>query len=234
MAMRFTTAGESVIGNGFKCLVYGPSGVGKTTLCATAPRPLIISSEAGLLSIAREYPDLPVIEIKCLADLAEAFNFVATDKDFMPDIDTICLDSISDIAEAILIDEKKRAKDPRKAYGELGDKMAYYIRAFRDLPGKHTLFTAKQDREKDEATGAMLYGPMMPGKMLTQNLSYFFDEVFNMGVGKTPPPENQEYRFLRTRIDFQFQAKDRSGALDELEEPNLGVVIDKIKKYLKR
>lgn len=232
--MRMTTAGESVIGNGFKCLVYGQSGAGKTVLCATAPSPLIISTEKGLLSIAKDYPDIPVIEVETFLDLIEAYEFVSTDKEFMPQIETVCLDSISDIAEAILQAEKRKAKDPRKAYGELGDKMADYIRKFRDLPGKHVLFTAKQDREKDEASGAMLYGPMMPGKALTQNLAYFFDEVFNIGIGRTDPPENAEYRFLRTRLDFQFQAKDRSRALEELEEPDLGKIIAKIKKYLKR
>ena len=35
-----------------KALVYGASGVGKTTFGATAPNPIFLSAEGGLLSVA--------------------------------------------------------------------------------------------------------------------------------------------------------------------------------------
>ena len=52
---------------GIKCLVYGESGVGKTVLCSTAPDPIIISAESGLLSLRKK--DIPVIEINSLKTL---------------------------------------------------------------------------------------------------------------------------------------------------------------------
>ena len=51
MALKFTTTNQAAQLHGVKALVYGPSGAGKTTLCATAPAPIIISAEAGLLSL---------------------------------------------------------------------------------------------------------------------------------------------------------------------------------------
>lgn len=66
----------------------------------------------------------------------------------------------------------------------------------------------------------------MPGKQLTQGIDHFFDEVFYLGIGELP--DKSTYRFLRTRPNNQYRAKDRSDALDEFEEPNLTKVINKI------
>ena len=71
MALIFTTTKQAAIEGGVKVLVYGKAGSGKTRRCATAQKPLIISEEAGLLSL-REY-DIPVIEIKSIIDRERAF-----------------------------------------------------------------------------------------------------------------------------------------------------------------
>ena len=60
MAIKFSSTKQTV--EHINCLVYGEAGIGKTTLCATAPSPLIISAEAGLLSLKKH--DIPVYEIK--------------------------------------------------------------------------------------------------------------------------------------------------------------------------
>lgn len=204
-------------------LVYGQAGYGKTVLCATLPAPLILSAEAGLLSI--RHTNIPVIVINTMADLLEAYQFITT-SEHAKAFQSIALDSISEIAEVVLANAKATAKDPRQAYGTMNEQIAAIIRNFRDLPGKHVYFSAKQEREKDETSGMMLYGPSMPGKTLTQGVDHFFDEVFALGIGKLP--DGSTYRFLRTRPDPQFRAKDRSSALDEFEEPNLGKIINKI------
>ena len=69
MALNFTTTRKAAQTNGVKVLVYGKAGVGKTVLCATAPKPVIISAEAGLLSL--QGADIPVIEVKNIEDLVE-------------------------------------------------------------------------------------------------------------------------------------------------------------------
>ena len=215
--------------NGVKMLVYGKAGRGKTTLCATAPNPIILSAESGLLALSQW--QLPYVEIKTIEDLTEAFAW-CQDSAEARQFQTICLDSISEIAEVVLTNAKSQKVngkliDPRQAYGLLIDQMSATIRAFRDLPNKHVYVSAKQEMIKDEATGITLNGPSMPGTKLGPSLPYFFDEVFQMDVGKDQTTQ-QSYRYLRTQPDFSNDAKDRSGRLDPIEAPDLGNIINKI------
>ena len=69
--------------------------MGKTILCSTAPNPIIISAEKGLLSIADK--DIPILEITSISELQQAFNIVKKGA-----WETVCLDSISEIAEVVL------------------------------------------------------------------------------------------------------------------------------------
>jgi hypothetical protein len=223
MAVHITTTQQAAQLHGIKCLVYGKSGAGKTKLAATAPAPIILSAESGILSL-REF-QIPMIQIKTVADLTEVHQWAlnsAEAKQFA----TIYIDSISEIGEVVLANAKAQVKDPRQAYGELIEKMMATIKAFRDLPGKNVVMAAKQEPIKDEMTGIVQYGPSMPGSKLGPQLPYLFDEVFRLGVGKTP--QGVEYRFLQTGPDLQYDAKDRSGSLDPVERPDLSFVFSKI------
>lgn len=224
MAIKLTTTRDAARLNGLKVCVYGQSGSGKTRLCGTTGEPtVIISAEAGLLSL-REL-DLPVIEVQTIADVHDAYRFV-TESAEARDFRWVCLDSVSEIAEVVLANEKAATKDPRKAYGELADRMMELLRAFRDLPGRNVYMSAKQDRQKDELNGAMLYAPSMPGQRLGQQLPYLFDEVFALRVEKDA--DGNPTRWLQTTGDLQYVAKDRSGALDMYELADLGAVAAKI------
>jgi phage nucleotide-binding protein len=203
-----------------KVLTYGGAGVGKTTLCATAKDCIIISAESGLLSLRGH--DLPVIEVTSLAEVQEAYRFL-TESDEAKGFRWVCIDSLSEIAEVVLAQEKKASKDPRRAYGELQDRMAQLIRAFRDLP-RHVYMSAKAERLQDE-NGAMLWNPSMPGQKLGQSLPYYFDEVFAL---RTKQVEDEVRRALQTGSDGVWTAKDRSGALAQFEEPNLETILNKI------
>jgi hypothetical protein len=221
--MILTTTRELAKVSGVKMLVYGKAGMGKTVLCSTAPNPLIISAESGLLSLAAY--DLPVIEIASIDDLTNCYNWIANSADANI-YDTICLDSISEISEVVLSKEKADNKDGRAAYGETIDKMNLIIRSFRDLTGKHVYFSAKEEYSTDDTTGKSMFCPTMTGKKLTQGLPYFFDEVFHMDMANNA--EGQPFRYLRTQPDFNHVAKDRSNMLDEIEAPDLSNIINKI------
>lgn len=238
MALNFTTTEQVTLAQGVKALIYGGSGAGKTALAATAPAPLILSAESGLLSLRKENIerlhgvgtpginyDIPVIQIATVDDLSEAYQWLAYDAQ-SHSFQTIYLDSLSEIGEVVLNNAKAQVKDPRQAYGELIEKMENLIRLYRDLPGRNVVMTAKQEPFKDELSGVVKYGPSMPGSKLGNKLPYFFDEVFRMGVNKTP--QGETYRFLQTDKDLQYEAKDRSGALDFQEYPSLANVFNKI------
>lgn len=223
MAISLTTSRQAAELNGVKCLVYGKAGYGKTRLCATAPNPIIISAEGGLLSL-REF-DIPVIEVHSPDELQEAYDFIVGSAE-CKQFETVCLDSISEIAECMLNYEKKNTRDPRAAYGNTNERMTDYIRMFRDLRGKHVYFSAKQELIKDETLGITMYASSMPGKTLTQQLPYFFDEVFKLDKGTTA--DGVTYSYLLTSPTIQSDAKDRSGALEMMEEPDLTKVFNKI------
>ncbi len=208
--------------NGVKVLVYGAAGTGKTTLVKTLPNVIVLSAEAGLLSI--QDADLPYIEITSMDDLREAFSWCKGSKE-ATGFQSLALDSISEVAEVVLLHEMKKSKDGRSAYGEMNSIMQELIRAFRDLPGKHVFMSAKLEKSADEM-GKILYNPGMPGKTLTQGLPYFFDEVLAMRLEKDE--EGGTLRALLTDGDGRWLAKDRSGRLDTWEAPDLGAIIAKI------
>ena len=220
MAIQIKLTGQ-ISNSGVKLLVYGQAGAGKTSLIKTLPKPIVLSAEAGLLSL--QSADLPYIEISSMESLHEAYEFLTG-----PDaaqFESVALDSISEIAEVVLGHEKKIAKDPRQAYGAMQEQMAEIIRLFRDLPNKHVYMSAKLEKATDEM-GRILYAPSMPGNKAGQSLPYFFDEVLALRVEKDADGSTQ--RALMCDSDGLWNAKDRSGRLEAWEAPDLGEIIRKI------
>lgn len=212
------TSDVHVVNRGIKMVVYGGAGIGKTRLCATAPKPLIISAESGLLSLRTE--NIDYIEIKTQKDFEDAYKFVASPE---CTYETVCIDSASEIAETLLIKMKVGLKEPRQAYLQLGEFMLDMIRKFRDLPDVNVIFNFKMKSIEDESSGTLLYIPMCPGKMIGDNLPYMFDEVFCMQLKKDGT------RYLQTAADRSRFCKDRSGSLEKEEQPNLTLIINKIR-----
>lgn len=204
--------------NGVKLLVYGAAGSGKTSLIKSLPNPVVLSAEGGLLSI--QDADLPYLEITSMDDLREAYSWVVESE-----YKSVALDSISEIAEVCLNYEKKINKDPRAAYGAMQEQMADIIRAFRDIPNRHVLMTAKLEKTQDEM-GRVLYSPSMPGNKTGQALPYFFDEVLALRIEKDADGNTQ--RALMCDGDGLWLAKDRSGKLGAWEAPDLNAIIAKI------
>jgi len=223
MAIQFKTPAESALATGVKMLIYGSAGSGKTVTCVTAEEPtLIISAEAGLLSIKDAPNTIQIAECSTRADVEEVLDYLQA-KGAPP---WVALDSISEIAEVVLAEELDKTRDPRKAYGELAVIMTTIVKAFRDLPGTNVVMTAKMDRAKDEMSGAMLYGPGMPGQRMSGQLPYLFDFVGALRVDKDN--EGRLIRSIQTNRDAQYEAKDRSGKLDLFEKPSLKAIKDKI------
>lgn len=213
---------STIASSGVKMLVYGQAGAGKTTLIKTAPAPLILSAEAGLLSLAGT--DIPYVEIHSIAELGEVGQWITQSKE-AAQFKTICLDSISEIAEVCLSEAKQSLKDGRAAYGEMADQMSKVIRAYRDIPGRNIYFTAKMDKSESD-TGARLFAPSMPGKTLTQQLPYFFDEVLALRL--VTDKDGNTGRALMCAPDTMWTAKDRSARLAAWEPADLGAIFEKI------
>ena len=219
--LHITSTKQTLEQGGVKILVHGPPGAGKTRLCATTgdlEHTLIISAEGGLLSIKSW--EIDMVEVHSIRDVYEVYEFLKKgDHPYR----WVCVDSISELAEVILQGEKLRNRDGRRAYGEMADTVFDLLRGFRNLPC-HVMMTAKQAREEHE--GQLLFVPMLPGRQLTQNIAYLFDEVFALRV--EPGPQGQVVRVLQTGRNKSYEAKDRSGRLQMYEEADLSLIWAKI------
>jgi hypothetical protein len=223
MALNWSTTDKEGSSHGVKILVYGRAGMGKTTLCGTAPSPVIISAEAGLLSLRSK--KIPVLLVTSIQDVWDAYTWCQT-KARAAGIRTVCLDSISEITEKALTTAKKKKNDPRAAYGDMATETIDLVKAFRDLSGFHVVVTAKETTKVDPITNVGRSEPTAPGQQVGPALPYLFDEVFHASTGQDNV--GKTYHYLRTRASFNADAKDRSGALDEIEYPDLGNIITKI------
>lgn len=214
---------KDVAVDGIKLVIYGGSGVGKTSLAKGLPRTIILSAEHGLLSL-QDY-DIPYIEVNTLKDVDDAYKFLKNNDDY----DNIILDSVSEIAESVLTKHKSDPdiKDGRQVYMKLADSMGAMIRNFRDLKGKNVVLIAKMKRIEDESTGIVTFTPWLPGQVLPHGLPYLVDEVFAMHI------DRKGERYLQTSADRKYPCKDRSGRLDAKEQPNLAEIFEKIKSKTK-
>jgi hypothetical protein len=227
--MEIETIDDAIGSSGIKLCVFGLAGAGKTVLSATTgTNTVILSAEAGLLSLknapAEVKARLAVIQIKNLSDMGEAFNWLTSERK----ADWLVIDSISEIAEVVLSTAKEGTKDARGAYGDMADDMMKLIRALRDIPGYNVMMTSKMGRIKDEHTGITSYVPMLPGKQLTNQIPYMFDEIFALRVEPHPENPTEYVRVLQTGRDLMYDCKDRSGMLNLFEPADISYIANKI------
>lgn len=221
--IQFFTTDQEGANHGVKALVYGDAGRGKTWLCGTAPGAFIISAEAGLLTLRNK--TIPGARANTFDDLKKIREWLIKEGK-ANGIQTVCIDSISEVAERCLSAEKAKTKDPRQAYGEMATRTIDEVKAYRDLAGFNVLITAKQSAVKDEVLGTLKYQPTAPGQQVGPQLPYLFDLVMHADVGADNA--GKQYHYLRTQSTFQITAKDRSGALDEIEYPDFTNIVTKM------
>ena len=204
-------------------LIYGDSGVGKTRLALTCDRPLVISAEGGLLSLAGH--DIPYIEVSDIKSAREAVGYAIK---HAIEYGTIIFDSLSEIAEIVLADVLQKTPDPRKAYPEMESAVTRLIRQLRELPCS-VIWIAKQTIVTDDA-GRKFYAPLVPGQKFGDKLPYLLDLVGRLVVDTTAKEDGtrQLRRTLRFVSDGTFTAKDRSGKLPELCPASIGKIIERI------
>jgi hypothetical protein len=242
MAIEFTSTSQVTATHGVKCAVFGNAGVGKTALMATAPRPFLIAVEPGLIvlkpaNIIRMYGantpgicyDVPVAKIKHvngaspLPQVREVYKAFQRRDPWTLQIDTIGLDSISQLAEWELAYQMTQTPNGQKAYGMMADEILEVIRDFVCLPDKHCVFTAKQSVSAHSG----LYSAAFPGQLMDYHFPYEFDCTLQLCV--TEGIDGTAHRFLRTQPDFKNFSKDRTGALDPKgESPYLYNIFSKI------
>lgn len=227
---------NSVTENKIKVLVNGPSGSGKTSLAKTLVnggyRPLIISFESGLRSLYDSHIDFidgtvdndgkPLAKELRLPRLFEIYRYVLTDE-ARKKYDVIFSDSLSEICQCAfdaIRKEYPENKDNLVVYGMLAQKMKDILRAFRDIPYYHVVFTCLTKIEKDP-NGVRYAGFDLIGS-IADKVPGYLDEVFYLRVDK------DGNRSIMCNSTDTVIAKDRSGKLNSVEPADLGLIFDKI------
>lgn len=219
-----------------KAVVYGLSGSGKTTLAATLKqyKPLIISAESGLMSLAGtgiDYIDITKDDAGNILPketrierLMEVYRYVLT-PDAMQKYNTLFIDSLTEISQCLFDRLRKdfpERKDNLVLYGELGQKSRDLIKAFRDMPNYNVVFTCLSKVGKDE-TGKRFADFDLIGS-ISDKLPQFFDLVLYLRA------DAEGKRELICDSTDSIIAKNRGGKLDKVEPADLGFVFNKITK----
>ncbi len=209
--------------------VYGDTKVGKTSLAKTTPesKTIVFGTEPGLLPLRDRH--IRYYQIDTAQDLDRAVSWLESGGPKLRGY-WIFLDSLSDIAERLLVDLKAQPKkDPRQAYFEVSDICLDVLKRLRALPC-HTVVICKLDRVED-TEGGNFFGPSLPGAKISAKIGYEFDLVLAYRVRGTG--ERVE-RWLQTEPDGRYQCGDRSGVLSPREAPDLGAIAEKILASVQR
>lgn len=213
-------------------LIYGSSGIGKTSVAKTLPHEqvLLLDAESGIaslrdtsidvISLAKSDNDVLIPEEERLARLQE-FNEYIQKPETKAKYRYLFIDSITEISQNIMKQMQKKYTG-YQAWGEYSNAMMHLMKFYRDIGHYTIIFTALEGRMDDESGNSYAY-PDVGGKKAKEYLLPAFDEVFRMVA------DAERNRMLVTGPTAKTQAKDRSGKLNATETPDLGAILQKIK-----
>lgn len=123
--------------------------------------------------------------------------------------------------------------DLRGAYGLLGREMLAWVTQLQHARNKNVIFTCAMEQSKDDF-GRLVWEPHLEGAKTGRELPGIVDEVISYTL--LDDGEGTAYRAFVTQKDnpFGLPAKDRSGRLEAIEEPNLGKLIAKASDQQRR
>jgi hypothetical protein len=159
------------------------------------------------------------------------------DPESIAHFDTVFVDSITVAARECLkwcqtqpeaFSEKTGKPDMRGAYGLLGREMIRWVTHLQHSP-KSVIMVGILDREEDDLKRAF-WTPQIDGSKTGRELPGIFDQVMTLSSDfKTEDGSLYRAFVCHKQNPFGFPAKDRSGCLEMIEEPNLAKILAKIR-----
>lgn len=122
--------------------------------------------------------------------------------------------------------EKTGKPDTRGAYGLHGRELVRWLTTIQHIPNKSTIIAAILNEEVDDLR-RVTYSLQIDGGKAKAELPGIFDNIMTLGIFKDS--DGKEFRALVcTGVnEWGYLAKDRSGALEMVEPPDLMHVIKK-------
>lgn len=204
-------------------LLYGMAGAGKTPIAATAPNPIIISSEPGLKSL--QAYKLPYVIARDHKEATDVFKWI-TGSNEARNYQTVFFDSISALSENILLSEKKKSSDPRKFSPSTTALTIEIVLGYLTIRNKHVVMTCKATENVDQLTNIKTAEPFAVVPKLGPQLPYHFDDVLFLSRHRDPAT-GTEMAALRCRENDYCKARNRTGKLDLWEPADLAHIIRK-------
>jgi hypothetical protein len=208
--------------NGEKVFIYGLPKIGKTTLCTTAPSPVLLSTDRGLKTLKDNKIYIDAIEIDTFKKLEEAYKWCIGSNEARK-YKTFCLDSISETTEKVFTKHAIKKKSYLSAYDKTYVEITDISRKFRDIPNKHICFISEQRTVVDDKLKITTYMPAMVTRKITDKISYLFNQVLVYRLS-----DDGKSRYIQTKKDYQYPVLgDRSGKLAPQEPANLTYIFKK-------
>lgn len=220
-------------------VIYGPEGVGKTTLAASLKNLLYIDVEKGRSSILKTKFRPQIFQPDNPEDLGEVYLWLKANSD---KFDAVVIDTYTEVEKWFISQSIQKGvnKDPDKDpdlatmndYNKAGRRMSKMTRSFHSLP-MLKVYLCHEREDKDEDTGEIKRGPaLMPAVM--RDLNAYVDVILYMNVDK------EGNRALYTTPTSKYRAKHRIGSLPKKiqlpDDPNrskLSDVVEMVEKSLK-
>jgi hypothetical protein len=243
---------------GAKVLILGPTGGGKTSLLRTLDptRSMFLDIEAGDLSVLDvPVPTIRLDDWPTARDLAcriggpnkgfsptacyspAHYEAIGGAFDGLDQIDTIFVDSITAVSRLSFrwaeqqpeaFSERSGKKDIRGAYGLHAREMLLWLNHLQHAREKNVIFIGVLERVVDEFNRAE-WQLQAEGSKASRELPAIVDQIITMNwidFGDGKPPTRG---FVCTSPNpWNFPAKDRSGRLEQIEEPDLGKLLTKL------
>jgi phage nucleotide-binding protein len=208
-------------------LLYGQGGVGKTTFASTAPKPILADFENGTKYFGLRGLEMDVAQIENWMEFAQEFTSVVKTGEY----ETIIIDPIGEAMEKLILHlRQKRDKklvqidgSPTMAgWGWLKDNLRTTIKILRAM-NKNLLIIAHVEEKDDD--GRLVKRPKVQTK-LSEELVNMVDVVGYMTIAQDPETDNLKRVILVDPESDKYIAKDRSGQLGTVIEPDFKKIIE--------
>lgn len=214
-------AGDFATQFGVKCLLYGPPGSAKTPILNTAPRPVLLATEPGLLSMRGS--KIPTWEANTPARIDDFFKWFFSSAE-TKNFDTLGVDSVSQMADIYLQQSLKDNKHGMKAYGEMAESTMGHLRTLYYTRYKNTYLICKEEIKNID--NQVVKRPYFPGQVLPIDVPHMYDIIARLAKTNVPGQQGETLAF-QCIGNYNVIARNRTGNLDMFEFPDFGALVKK-------